>query len=373
MGQDGTECAASTAWHDNRIPEFAGDVLDALYGSLYSSLPQLAFGELHHTSTYVAYAGGHPQALFLFTCDGKAARVINEGMRVDAIEADRFSEQLFGRSPGIARIDFHAIAYDGKPASVRTFCFALNEDIVIDLPASEADYLAGLGKATRKSVRHNLARAQGLTHCVLPGSEVDATLVDQIVGFNHARLAAKRRQSALDSIAANRLLALVRAHGMAGSVRMHGRLCAGTLASRIGDDIYSLVNAHDPEFDHLGMGNLSRYLMIVAAIRAGARRFHLLGGNFSSKRLWGAERRVLHHLVMYRNPWQIFVDLPHLGALALCEQRYRLGVSLDDGTPDSRVAGAHGAIAWMAALARRLRAAKQAGIRSLRDKRAAAR
>ncbi len=352
------------SWHDNQIPEFTGPALDALYGSLYASLPQLSLGELRDVSTYADRTSEGLRALFLYTCRRRAARVLNEGMQLSASTIERFARRLFERFADLARVDFHAVQCNDPQIAFhacQTCRFTLDEDIVIDLPATEAAYLADLGKSTRKTLRQNLARAAGLTHAVLPGAAVDAALVDQIIGFNHARLAARRRRSALDATAARQLHALVSANGMAGIVHMQGQLCAGTLASRVGDDVYSLVNAHDPAFDSLGMGNLSRHLMIIAAIRSGARRFHLLGGNFSSKRACGAKRRTLQHLVVYRNRWRMLIDLPHLATLSWREQRYWLGVLLDDGSTELRGSTSLKAVAT---LARWLRAVKRRAARS---------
>ncbi len=362
--------AASTEWHDGRIPDFVGPALDSLYGSLYSSLPQLALEGLQDACVYIARSAGRLQALFLYRCKGRSVRVINEGMRVSATQAAAFVQQLFRRMPAVGRIEFHAIDYDNKPSAECMLRFAMAEDIVIDLPDSEAAYLQRLGKATRKSLRQNLARAKPLVHQVIPGRDVGPDLVDQLISFNHARLEGKQRRSALDGVAASRLLELVRVCGMAGTVSVNGQLCAGTLACRIGDDVYSLVNAHDPAFDHLSMGNLSRHLMIAAAIRAGARRFHLLGGNFSSKRACGGERRVLHHLIVYRNLRQMVFDLPYIALLAWREQRYRVGTALED---DASPANTPPRQRWLPALARLLRDGRRTGLRWLRSTSAALR
>lgn len=367
MKPDAIDTEASTEWHDGRIPGFVAPVLETLYGSLYSSLPQLALGGLDNVNTYCAQAAGRPQALYLFVREGAAARVINEGMAVAGADADRFAGQLFGRYREIKRIEFHAVALNGKPAGWPALCFTLNEDIVIALPDSEASYLASLGKSIRKSLRQNLARAPRLAHRVIPGCDVDGPLVDQIIAFNHGRLAAKQHRSALDRVAALQLLELVQAQGMAGIVTLDERLCAGTLACRIGSDVYSLVNAHDPSYDRLSLGNLSRYLMITAAIRSGARRFHLLGGNFRSKRTWGAERQPLHHLVIYRDSQRLLANLPRVAFLALREQRYQLGMALeDDGT---EMTDGRWPPRWLTRLARRLHHLK----RSLHTRSAAAR
>ncbi len=358
MIQDDTNSDICIEWHDGYIPAFAETAIDTLYGSLYSSLPQLVLGDLQGASTYVVRAGGRIRALFLFSVHRSAARVINEGMTLSACEADRFAEQLFRRFPRVARIDFHAVACHCAPAAHCALRFVLAEDIVIELPAEEADYLASLSKSMRKALRQNLARIDGLVHRLLPGPDIDAALVSDIISFNHARLAAKQRSSALDQTAASQLLTLLQARGIAGVVTVGGRLCAGTLACRIGDDLYSLVNAHHPAFDAVGMGHLARHLMIVAAIRAGVRRFHLLGGNFASKRSSGAERRPLHHLVIYRDRWRMLAGLPHLVSLAAQEQRYRLSVALDNAAANPARPLAARAVMAIARLVRTVRRAR---------------
>lgn len=277
------------------VPGFVAEAINALYGSLYSSLPVLQSGDdrpLDKVSTYVRwhYSDRHAQAkaIFLFRRHGRRIQVINEGMALQQDTIDSFCDYLFATDSRTDQIDFHAI--DAPPQASARPCVrgACTEDIIVTLPASADGYLAQLGKSTRKSLKRHLSRARrelpGFSHAVRQGPQVDEQAIRQIVGFNHARMAKKHRTSALDHHSTRQLIGLVRAHGSAGLVSNGDRLCAGTLVMRVGDDMYSLVNAHDPAFDHLGLGNLSRHLMILSAISQGVRRFHLMGGNWRSKR-----------------------------------------------------------------------------------------
>lgn len=297
------DCPTVIRVYADRIPEFAETALEALYGSLYSSLPQLRLASLDGVHTYAAWQAGKLCALFLYNHHGREIRVVNEGMAVDEAASSCFARAMFDRHPEVERVHFHAVHCRRPSAHMPAACFTTTEDMVIELPSSEEAYVASLGKSTRKSLRQNIARAPGLAHSVVPGDEIDASVVKAIIGFNHARMAIRQRQSALDEAAARKLLSLLRARGMVGIVSIEGQLCAGTLACRIGDDIYSLVNAHDPQHDALRMGAVSRHLMILAAIRSGARRFHLLGGNVASKQTALACRVPLDDLLIYRNAW----------------------------------------------------------------------
>ncbi|MEO0317069.1 MAG: hypothetical protein RL404_746 [Pseudomonadota bacterium] len=295
--------------HEGHVPAGAAAQMESLYGSLYASLPQLQLSGLAGAGTYIERQGSVPSAIFLYRRDGDALRVINEGMRIDAGDAERFALRMFARLPALRSVHWHAIRIEGLPRALPVSRFDCSEDIVLELPATAAAYLKALGKATRKSLRQRLARAEGLSHRVLTGpASADRFLIDRIVAFNHARLARKSRRSALDASAASKLQLLMRARGMAGLAHIDGRLRGGTLACRIADDVYSLVNAHDPDYDALGLGNLCRHLMILSAIRAGARRFHLLGGNYASKRACLAERITLQHVVLHRDRWQRLLD-----------------------------------------------------------------
>lgn len=328
-GNDG----CTTQFYDRQIPAFAESALEALYGALYSSLPQLSLSDIRGVGTYAASERGNLRALFLHLIKGRELRVVNEGMSIVRADAEAFATEVFTREPEVDRIRFHAVRVTGGPLMWPSRQAPVTEDIVIDLPGDQAAYMASLGKSTRKTLRQNMARAGDLLHAIVPGDEAGAGLVDTIIGFNHARMTGKRRASALDARASAQLMSLVRARGMVGTVSMHGRLCAGTLACRIGDDVYSLVNAHDPAFDHWGMGNISRHLMILAAIRAHARRFHLLGGHFASKRSSGAQRIRLDELRIYRSRRAMLADTAGAIAMALRSADYRLRAALDDVEP----------------------------------------
>lgn len=346
---------ALTRVFPDQIPDFAETALDALYGSLYSSLPQLRLSSLDGVHTYAAWQSGKLCDLFLYVCRGREIRVVNEGMRLNDQAAAHFARIMFNRHPDAERVHFHAVQCRTAPVRLPTARFTLTEDMVIELPCSEEAYVASLGKSTRKSLRQTLARARGISHRLIPGEAVDVSLIRAVIGFNRARMAIKRRTSVLDETAGRKLLALLRARGTAGVVTLDGQLCAGTLACRFGDDMYSLVNAHDPQFDTLRLGTISRHLMILAAIRSGVRRFHLLGGNLASKQLALAKRVPLDDLLIYRNK---IARLRHGRAiirLQLAAWAHQLRSAVEDQALRRRAGGTTRAVLGMARWLKELR------------------
>jgi Acetyltransferase (GNAT) domain len=310
----------------NGVPAFAPTVLSRLYGSLYGMLPALqaigdnsAQGIFTYVRRYISDRAAQIDILLMFRQEDCTVRVLNEGMALEQTSIDAFCRHVFATMPGTAQIEFHAIALPARcapqnrstggspvrpPGSRPCLCWPCTEDIVIRLPDSPQSYLSELGKATRKSIRKHLSRARqqlpGFAHHVIPGTALDDTVVRQIVSFNHARMAQQGRASAIDEQATRELISLMRSCGEAGVIVSGTTLCAGTLACRVGDDVFSLVNAHDPRFDHLGLGKVCRHLTILQAISTGAQRFHLLGGNLPAKRATRAERQPLYHLTVYR-------------------------------------------------------------------------
>ena len=316
------------------IPPFAEQGLEDLYGSLYASLPQLQCYDLAQVHTYAAWRNNRLSALLLYCLDGSRIRVINEGMSISPDELDRFADTLFGHYMKVSVITLHAQSMSERMPQRPSTHMAVTEDIVIDLPDSEQSYLAQLGKSSRKSLKQHLSRAQdelpGFHHRVVTGESITEALMDQIIGFNHARMAQKQRRSAIDEKARAHLMRLLRARGWVGVITTHDRICAGTLACRFGDDVYSIVNAHDPQYDVYSMGNLSRHLLINASIHAGARRFHLLGGQLSTKRNALGRRHTLYDIRLYRSKLCMARDLFNLARLARESLAYRMRSWLED-------------------------------------------
>ncbi len=339
--------AASESIYRHCIPDFAAKALDDLYGNLHSSLATLNFTNLSETSTYVKWMeesnSNNPESIFLFQKLGESLRVVNEGMRLKKNDVDNFCDYVFANDQEINRIDFHAVVPPQQRLSRTNLRWACTEDIVITLPDDEQHYLNQLGKATRKSIKKNLARAQrelpNFSHSIQAGKQVTEEAFMKIVGFNHSRMAGKEKLSALDSQTTKQLLAVIRSHGIVGLVNSDKGVGAGTLACRFGDDIFSLITAHDPTYDSLGFGTLSRHLMIIHSIQTGAKRFHLLGGNMSSKRSALGVRETLEHLTVYRSPVDMLRDPKFTLQLATNAAKYHLHRWLEDQSANSESSG----------------------------------
>jgi len=315
--------AITIACYPGQIPRFAERAIENLYGSLYSSLPHLRLqGALDTAHTYAAWRDGELVTLLLFRQQGGKIVVLNEGMRLASEDIAAFANYVFSKLRDATSIHFHAVSIDNVQHSYPSLLLPCTEDIVIALPKTEEDYLASLGKSTRKNIRQGLARLQrtlpDFSHEVRSGNAVPEVVMRDIIGFNHARMASKQRASALNTEASDKLISLISKRGMVGMASVNGRLCGGTLACRIGDDLFSLVNAHEPAYDAFSLGSVCRHLMIADAIKMQAQRFHLLGGQFEIKKIILGKRQQLDHLALYRSRTQ---QILHAGEIAQLARR----------------------------------------------------
>lgn len=330
------QATLSLRFYDQQIPSFVEAALDQRYGNLYASMPQLALYSLQGVSTYTEWSGSDIRELFLYRREPGGIIVINQGMTVDGAAVQRFANAVFQREPSARRLRFESVQLRDPHQLRKKIYVSVSDDMVIDLPDNPARYLAQLGRSLRQSLQSRLRRTPGLRHQIISGETFDTALLERIIRFNHARMAAKQRTSAIDSAAFDRLLCLARARGSIGTVEIDGRLCAGSLICRFGDDVFSLLNAHDPAMNALGLGKVSRHLMILEAIRTGAKRFHLLGGYYGNKRAFGARYLPLYALMIYRNRFGMFLDGIRVGRLLLrslnYQLRYRIEVQRSDAT-----------------------------------------
>jgi hypothetical protein len=297
----------SISLFENSIPQSVEDDLEKLYQNLYSTLAHhRTYGDLSSgISTYVARRKGEPVAILLLRRDRDTVRVLNEQIRLEAQEVARFANYIFSTFNGVNIILFHAV--EAKLERVGFPCqhFSCTEDIVLDLPPSTEAYRTRLGKSTRSYISRYLNKLRRdfptLRHDVYTRDEVNEEHVRAIIAMNHARMADKHRLSYIDDAEAERILHFTRKFGMVSVVTIDGRLCAGTINFRIGDNYFLKVIAHDSAFNDYGLGTLCCYLTICECIARGGREYHFLWGRYEYKyRLLGVQRN-LDHIALYRS------------------------------------------------------------------------
>lgn len=300
-----TQEGTSVEFYPDEIPAFVEPELIRLYGSIFSSLEHFRiYGGTDGISTYVARDSSSVVSIMLYRIEGRKAYVLNEFILLDEQEIMRFTKAIFTAHPALCMVSFNAVELSLAKLPFPSQRFNCSEDIALALPPTPDAYLALLGKATRKNIKHHLSRLKryhpSLRFETREAGEIDAAEVNDIIALNRMRMAEKQKTSYLDDAESERLLHLAMSCGMVTMMRIGGHICAGAICARVNGNYFSYVTAHDPAYDAYRLGTLCCYLTICEAIARGGREFHLLWGRYQYKYLLAGVQRNLDHLDIYR-------------------------------------------------------------------------
>ena len=292
--------------HENRIPDFVESELERLYASLYSSLAAFrVYGSLAQASTYVVRKDTEIIAIWLFRREQRQVRVLNEAISLPPDEVRRFAHTIFTLYREVELICFHAVQSEisGPPYPIHRY--NCTEDSVLNLPATSEEYLARLGKPTRKNIKRYLQRLKeafpSFRYRIIPEGQASEQQVRAIIGLNRARMANKGKTSGIDADEERRIIQLVQHCGLVAEATIEGRLCAGAIVYRFGDNYFSFVRAHDPAYNQHRLGLIGAYLLADACIARGGKELHLMWGREPHKALLQGIERHYDHLTLYRS------------------------------------------------------------------------
>lgn len=296
----------SFSCYENEIPPFVEAEMERLYGSLYSSIPQLRVGgNLDGVSTYVVQKGRELVTIFLFRIDGRRLEVLNEVIRIEEEDIRRFATYIFSGFGAIDVVSFHAIQMDFGSIPFKYQQFECLEDIVVPLPGNTEDYTASLGRSTRKNLRYY---RNALMHAfpsfrfsIYEKGAIEPQHVRDIIDLNRARMADKNIVSGIDEAEAAKLNYLARERGLVVVATIDGHVCAGAITFRVGENFFLSVLAHDPAYNAYRLGNQCCYFTICECIKRAGKEFHFLWGQYDYKYLFLGVQRDLHRLAIYRS------------------------------------------------------------------------
>lgn len=299
--------------YENDVPAFIETELDRLYASFYSSLAHFrVYNDGRDTSTYIVRKGDRIITVFLFQQDGGNVRVVNEVIKVDEEDISRFVAYIFANFEAATVILFRAIQTDIQKIPFPYQRFNHLEDIVLAMPGTAEEYVASLGKNTRRNIKRYTKKLleyfPSFRYQVFENDEVDEQAIRDIVNLNRARMDDKNKVSAIDEDETERIIILAKKCGLVSVARIDGRVCAGGISFRVGSNYFLNVIAHDPAYDDCWLGILCCYLTICECIARGGKEFHFLWGEYEYKyRLLGVKRD-LDKLAIYRSYAQMLLN-----------------------------------------------------------------
>jgi hypothetical protein len=321
--------------YDSEIPSFVESELERLYGQIYSSLAFFRlFKPSDNVSTYVVRRGGEAITVLVFRRENGRVEVFNEMIRIDAGEIDRFADYIFRRFPSVSFITFEAVQTDLQSLPFPRQQYNDKEEFVIMLPATADEYTANLGKSTRTNIkRYSKRLAQNFpsfTYTTYENEEINEEQIRGIINISKLRMAGKKKKFSVDAKMADGLVKLAKTCGFVSAATVDDRLCAGTIAYRIGSSYFAFVNAHDPDFDEYWLGTLGYYSTICESIARGGRRMHMGWGRYEYKsRLLGVQQD-FDRVVIYRSYARMALNFDSVARTAVRGHVRRLKLWLQD-------------------------------------------
>lgn len=303
--------------HEAGMPDFVPREMDRLYAHLYCSPRYFEAAQaMQDASFYVARAGGRYLAILPYRRSGGAVTVVSEYMTVDDEEIERFAGYMFGRDPSLRRISFPRVHAQPGVLSFPYRALPCSEDMVVQLPATVQDYEAALGKNMRRNIkRYTSALSKAFPdyryELHLDGGIGEQDLRD-IIALSCLRMKSKNIVPRFDETEIRWIVEFAKTAGIVGVARIGGKVAAGAIGFRIGDNYFMHVIAHHPQYNEFSLGILCYYHTICEGIARGAKRFHLLQGRYGYKYRLLAERRDIVHLDVYRSRASQLASLAYL-------------------------------------------------------------
>lgn len=318
---------AITCYH-NLIPPFVEDALEQRYGALFSSLAAMKAydADLAGTSVFMATRDAEIVMVWLFQRQGKGVRVLNESIAVNEDEATRFADWIFASFPEVETITINC-----ADTAIRQLRWPLqthncSEDSVLELPAKMEDYLARLGKTTRKNIHRYTTRLKEqfptFQYSVTFRDEIDPKQISEIVRLNRLRMMLKGKVPGITPADQQAMLNMARRHGMLLIATIDGRICAGALVFQVRDNYFSFVRTHDPAYNQYRLGLVGACLMIQECIARQGKELHFMWGREPHKAMLLGVEKPLFRLTIYRSRFQFLLNL-RLVLANVCEAYQR--------------------------------------------------
>lgn len=301
--------------YENTSPAFAEACLDQLYGNIFSSIAHLkVFGGTENISTYVAHENGNIQTILLYKHEKSRVHVLNEGIALERSEVERFAQYIFNRYTFVRSISFHAVQAPIENLEFPLQSYNCLEDIVLTFEGSPEAYKNSLGKSTRSYLNRYQNKLKktfpSFSQVVYEGQEIKEEHIRAILELNKLRMNGAGKTFNRAENEAERILKLAQATGLVCMILIDGKICAGTINYRSGNNYFLEAIGHHPQYNEFGIGTLCCYYTICECLTRGSREYHFLWGKNEYKFRLGGKQRNLQHLAIYRSRLHLIPCMP---------------------------------------------------------------
>ncbi|HYD80968.1 MAG TPA: GNAT family N-acetyltransferase [Paucimonas sp.] len=292
--------------YDNRVPPFAEPELERLYRSIHATAGMFRFdGSIASANTYAARRNGEHVSLLLYRRERSIVTVLNRSISIGGEEIERFADTIFRRYRKVSAIVFNAVQPDIRNISYPCQRHRCGEDIVATLPHSPEVYFASLGKDMRVTIercRERLAREYpSFRFQAFVNDEADEHRIRALYRLRHAGMETAGQASSASADEIERIVKLVKTHGLVTIATIDGRVCGGMVCWRAGDNYFVHTIAHDAQYDGLDLDTLCCHDTIRECIERGGKAFHFSPGRMPHKFRFLGTERPYDRIVVYRS------------------------------------------------------------------------
>lgn len=307
--------------YEREIPCFVANEIEKLYKNIHASVGYLKLNtRFKNVNTYVARTGDVILTIFLFEFERGKIDVLNQFIKVDQQEIDRFVQFVFAHFPDASVVTFPTIDATISSLSRPYRQVTLTDDFVIALPESVQQYEASLGKSTRRNTKACLNKLNRKFNAVsfefYLNDQIDESHIRYIAELHRARLASQNVPCDA-SVAECRLQLSRECDTMVGLVVIDGRICAGSISYRVGENFFASMLAHDPDYNDDRVGFLCAYRTVCEGIARGGKEFHFGQARFRYKDNLLCVRRDMSRLEIYRSNTQLLLNFRRVAKMAL--------------------------------------------------------
>jgi hypothetical protein len=286
-----------------QVPPGTAEELPALYNTLLSTEDWFELEDgVKPTGACLLEA---PHHVILFHVEGDTIEVSNKEFAIGPRSAERACRALFRALPGTRRIHLEVL-FPPWELKLPTRVLYWTDHMIVDLPDTVDEYLASLGKRTRREIRskrRRLLEAHPDTVAEMAASaDRPEELIETMIAWKNARFNARGEDTVWQKNpgADQGFAELVRRRGRVRVTRVDRRAAAVSFLFPVGAAVYVLQTGFDPKYEDFSLGFLDTFEDIADAIRTGHRQVSLLWGQDDHKRRLGAKPRRATRLSVFR-------------------------------------------------------------------------
>ena len=259
----------------DHVPAGAAEELPSLYSTLLSTKEWFEL-EDKLVPTGACYLEG-PHHVILFHVSGDTIEILNKEFGIGPRSAERVCRALFRALPDTRRIHLEVLFPPWEFKLPKRILY-WTDHMIIDLPDAVDDYLASLGKRTRREIRskgrHLRDAHPDVVMQVTASADQPKDLVDTLISWKNERFNARGEDTVWQANPGSNVdfAELVRRRGQIRLTRIDGSVAAVNFLFPVGTAVYALQSGFDPKYEEFSLGFLNTYENIADAIRTGHRQ-----------------------------------------------------------------------------------------------------